>query len=96
MRICCFYFILPFISMPTRSERLGVDKCVFSHIHMHTVPLSLARVRATHTQSLVHWVRTPIVSLLCMAHPPFATNPCPFHTKLPVGKLIIFTPHSLD
>ena len=90
MHIWCFYFISPFISMPTRLEHLGVDKCTLTH--MHTVPLSLARVCDTHmhTPPPPTVLRKPdvdtIVSLLCVVHPPFATNPCPFHTKLPVGK----------
>lgn len=88
MRVCCFYFIFPFISMPTCVERLGVDKCARAHTHSHYPPFSCpcACRTHTHTQSCAHWVWTPIVSLLCVAHPPFATNPCPFHTKLPVGK----------
>lgn len=72
--------------MPTRSDRLSVDKCVLSHTHAHS-PHSLACTRAhipppTHT----HWAWTPIVNLLCVTHSPSATIPYPFHTKLPVGK----------
>lgn len=58
-----------------------------SHTHMHTSPfLWPACLTHAHTQSHAHWAWTTIVNPLCVAHPPSATNPCPFHTKLPIGK----------
>lgn len=99
MRVCCFYFIFPFISMPTCVERLGVDKCARAHTHSHYPPFScLCACRThTHTRSPVHtgcghqlsassvWLTLPL--------PP---TPVLFTQSSPLGKLIIFTPHSLD
>lgn len=91
-RGCIFVaFILFFLLSPClQAWSLLVLINVCSLTHTLTVSLSLARLCAahtnTHTQSQAHWAQTPVVSLLCMAHGPFATNPCPFHTKLPVGK----------
>lgn len=84
----CFYFVFPFISCPrawTVSVSIHVHSCT------HIQPSFLLPSCVTPRCTLAHTVlRTrsvdAVVSLLRVARPPFATNPCPFHTKLPVGK----------
>lgn len=82
-------FILFCLLSPCPHAR-SVSALINVHSHTYTCTPSPFLLPAcmphTHTQSLVHRVWTPIASLLCVVHPPFATNPCPFHTKLPVGK----------
>lgn len=101
-RGCIFVaFILFFLLSPCpHTWSLSVLTNVRSHqTHAHCPSFSRLPVCHTHTntrtQSQVHWVWTPIVSVFCVAHPPFAISPSPFQSS-PLGKLIIFTPHSLD
>lgn len=84
----CFYFVFPFISCP-HARTISVS--IYEHSCTHTQPSFLLPSCVTPRCTLAHTVlRTPgvdaVVSLLHVARPPFATNPCPFHTKLPVGK----------
>lgn len=87
IRICCFYFIFPFISMPTRLDRLSIDKCVLSQTCTQS-PFSGLCLPDTNTYTHTHTLpRTLGMDTNCKpclcGSPSFCHQPLSFSHKAP-------------